>query len=215
MTTTIIPDTSEIFPACPTYGFNSLPNYLVKITSREGGFERRNRIWSRPLHKYSGTPFGNQFQDDVEAILNFWHAMGGMWSGFRFKDWIDYKSCGLSATPSRLDQPIVNSEESSPATYRLIKQYVAGSMIQQREILRPLGSSILIANEVGALQTDWSLNEATGLLTPGGSFSGTPTHWGGEFYVWCRFDSILNPTIADFKIQSLTVDLAEIRVPLP
>lgn len=210
----ITADTAAVFPGCPTYGFSSEPNYLVKITAREGGYERRNRIWSRPLFKYSGVPFGDQSQDDIEAIYNFWNAMGGMWSGFRFKDWIDYKSCSLSATPGGRDQPLVSSGDS-PASYRLVKQYIAGSFIQEREILRPIGSSILIANEVGTAQTDFSLDESTGLLIKGGGFTGTPTTWGGEFDVWCRFASTFTPSMSNFKIMTATVDLAEIRVPLP
>ena len=209
----IVEDPAETFPACPTYGFSSLPNYLVKITAREGGFERRNRVWSRPLHKYSGSPFGDKPQIDIENILYFWHAMGGMSSGFRFKDWIDYKSCRRGETPLATDMPLALSGDS-PASYRLVKQYIAGATIQEREIARPIGSSILVANELEAAQTDFTIDEATGLLTPGGSFAGTPTSWGGEFMVWCRFDSIFNPVISNFNIMSATCDLAEIRTAL-
>lgn len=212
-TPTIIADTAERFPICPTFGFVAEPNYLVKITSREGGFERRDRKWARPLIKFTGVPMGDRPQRDVEQVLYFWHAMGGMWSGFRFKDQSDYKSCRLDANPAPTDMPLVVSGDS-PSSYRLMKQYVAGSTIQEREIVRPVGSTIRIANEVGVEQHDWTLHEATGLLTKGGTFSGTPTSWGGEFEVWVRFDAQFNPSFSTYQVMNVSVSLAEIRVPL-
>ncbi|HUE18887.1 MAG TPA: DUF2460 domain-containing protein [Stellaceae bacterium] len=215
---TIIPDIAEVFPTCPTFGFIAEPNYLVKITAREGGYERRQRVWAMPLSKYTGVPSGDQPSEDIEILLDFWNAMGGMSSGFRFKDWIDYKSCHTSQTPTALDQPLVLSGDS-PVSYRLVKQYstLSGRTIQQRYIQRPIGSTVLVANALGVTQEDWSLDESTGLLTPGGTFSGVPTRWGGEFDVWCRFDAIFNPSITDWgtnAVMNVTVQLAEIRVPL-
>jgi uncharacterized protein (TIGR02217 family) len=210
---TIIADPAERFPICPTFGFVAEPNYLVKITSREGGYERRQRVWSRPLSKYTGVPFGDQPQADIEQILYFWHAMGGMWSGFRFKDWIDYKSCRLDDEPTATDMPLVLSGDS-PTSYRLLKEYQAGTTIQQREITRPCGSTIAIANSSGVTQTAWTLDESTGLVTIDGGFVGTPASWGGEFDVWCRFDAQFNPAVSNFNVMNVTVQLAEIRVPL-
>lgn len=212
---TITPDPSEIFPACPTFGFTPEPGYLVKIISREGGFERVDRKWARPLLKFTGVPLGDRPQSDIEDVLYFWHAMGGMSDYFRFKDWSDYKSCRLHATPSPLDMPLIPSGDSPTGSYRLVKQYVWGSKIQEREITRPLGSSIRVANESGAEQHDFTLDEATGLLTPGGSFTGTPTTWGGDFYVWCRFDAQFAPQITNHEVQNATIQLAEKRVNLP
>lgn len=213
---TITADTSPIFPNCPTFGFVAEPAYLVKITSREGGYERRDRKWARPLLTVSAAPSGDQSSDEIEDVLHFWHAMGGMSSGFRFKDWTDYKSSRLSAATAATDQPL-QTDTNSPAKFRLIKEYIVGSIIQVREITRPLGSTIRIANEVGAVQSDWTLDESTGLLSIGGSFSGTPTSWGGEFYVWMRFDAQLNPSITSWgknPIMSVTVQMKEIRAPL-
>lgn len=214
----IVPDLAETFPNCPTFGFVAEPNYLVKITAREGGYERRQRVWSRPLSKYTGVPSGDQASDDIEDLLDFWHAMGGMASGFRFRDWIDYKSCRMADTPTALDQPLLVSGDS-PVSFRLVKQYItkSGRTIQEREITRPIGATILVANQLGVPQLDFTLDESTGLLTKGGTFAGTPHSWGGEFDVWCRFDAIFNPTISDWgatPILNVTLQLAEIRVPL-
>ncbi len=217
----IVTDTSPIFPACPTFGFTSEPEYLVKITAREGGYERRDRKWARPLIKFTGVPLGDQPQAEIEAVLTFWHAMGGMSMPFRFKDWTDYKSCGLNATPAATDQPILTTTDTPPKL-RLVKEYVAGistpvPVIQQREILRPNGATLLIANQLGAVQpaSSWSVDESTGLLTIEPTFAGTPTAWGGEFYCWVRFNAQLNPQISNYQVQNVTIQLAELRVPLP
>ena len=222
---TITPDLAESFPLCPTYGFVAEPGLLVKVTAREGGFERRQRVWSRFLWKYTGVPSGDQPQEDILDIYDFWLAMGGISSGFRFKDWIDFKSCRITREPTALDQPILPSGDSPPS-YRLMKQYAtkSGRTIQLREITRPIGSGyedslheyggIQVANEVGTLQHDWTLDESNGLLIPGGTFAGTPHSWGGEFDVWCRFDAQFNPSISNLNVMNVTVQLAEIRVKL-
>jgi len=211
----ITEDTSPIFPTCSTFGFTAEPNYLVKITAREGGFERRQRVWSRPLSKYTAVPLGNRSQSDIEDVLYFWHAMGGMSTAFRFEDQIDFKSSRLSVNPSYLDMPIVPTTDSPPR-YQLVKQYVIGSITQEREIQRPKGDTIEIANGSGELQDEstYTLDESTGVLVPNGGFSGVPSFWGGEFYVWVRFDGQFNPAISDYKIQNATIQLTELRQPL-
>lgn len=204
-------DTTAIFPECPTFGFTSSPRYLVKIIEREGGYERRTRKWSRPLHRYTAVPFGQRPEADIQRILYFWHAVGGMATGFRFKDYADYKSSPLQDDVAPTDQPFVVVGE----TYQLVKTYAFAGLEQVREIYKPKGDTIRVANELGVEQAAdrWSLDEATGLLTPLVGFAGTPTTWGGEFYVYARFDSELEVEITQRRVQSCSVSMAEIRVP--
>lgn len=211
----ITADDAAVFPACPTFGFVAEPNFLVKIVQREGGYERRQRVWSQSLTKYTNVPSGDQAQADIEAIYYLWQAVGGMSNAFRFQDQLDYKSCKLDQTPEATDQIIVPSGDS-PASFRLAKNYIFGPFTQTRMIQRPIGDTILVANEEGVPQdsSKWTLNEATGVLTPGETFTGTPTFWGGEFDVWVRFDAQLNPTFSNYRILNVTVQLAELRQPL-
>lgn len=212
----ITPDTSARFPLCPTFGYIVEPNMLVKIVKREGGYERRQRVWSRPLSVYSTVPSGDQAQADIEDVYNFWQAVGGMANAFRFKDWMDFQSCRLDSMPSATDQPLVSTGNSPPGEYRLIKEYTAGPFTQVREIQRPVGASISISNELGETQdpAHWTIDENTGLLSIGGGFTGTPTAWGGDFDVWVRFDAQLNPSFTNFKVANVTVQLTELRQPL-
>lgn len=205
------PDTTPYFPACPTYGFTPSPDYLVKTIQREGGYIRDDIKWEEPLHTYSGAPLGNQAQRDIERVLYFFHATKKA-KRFRFKDWADYKSCILDNIPSPLDQPL-QLVSGSPSGYQLSKQYLALPYITIRTIYRPRGNTIRIANESGVEQnpSTWLLDESTGLLSAVGGFTGTPTTWGGEFDVYCKFDGPPAIELIDFKIQSATVNIIEVR----
>jgi uncharacterized protein (TIGR02217 family) len=212
----IVADTLETFPTCPTYGFSVDPFILVKIIEREGGYESVDRKWAHPRRRFDGVPIGDKPQADVERILYFYLAVGGMAGEFRFKDWTDFKSCLLDEEPEPTDQPLVYVPDS-PAGYQLLKQYTFGSLTYERTIRRPIGDTIRVANEVGAEQAAdrWSLDEATGILTPLGGFVGTPTFWGGEFDVFARFAGPFIPEISNREIQRADVHICEKRERLP
>lgn len=207
---TITTDTTPQFPTCPAYGFSADPFILVKIIAREGGFELVDRKWSQARRQYDGTPLGDRPQEDIEDILYFWLAIGGMAGRFRFKDYTDYKSARLGTAITPTDQPLLELD-TSPVTYQLVKQYTVGALTHTRPIRRPVGSAVRVANEVGDEQSSWTLNEATGILTPGVGFSGTPTAAGFEFDVLCRFNDSFAPQIVNDEIQNAEVSLIEIR----
>jgi uncharacterized protein (TIGR02217 family) len=207
---TIITDPLPILPKIPAYGFATNPRYLVKIIQREGGFELRDRKWAKPLAAYTSVPLETVTYSDTDTTLNFYHAMGGTANSFRFKDWSDYRSCStdITVTPTALDQPLVLIPGTT--TYQLTKQYVKGAMIQYRDIVKPLGSSILIADTTGAVISgaSWTLDESSGILTPVGF---TPGSWGGEFYVYARFGGDINLHMNSFGVTDFTLTLQELR----
>jgi uncharacterized protein (TIGR02217 family) len=208
----IVADPLPIFPQCPTFGFQSQPDYLVKIVQREGGFERRDRKWMRPLLRFPTVPTGKQREADIEAATNFWHVVGGRASGFRFKDWADYSSTRFGLSPTPNDQ-IFTLVPDSPGKYQLTKRYQVGAIIQDRFIYRPDGASLRVANTLGVEQpnTTWTINEATGELSIGGGFTGTPGSWGGFFYCYVRFDSDFIVTLSDHRVQEVSFILQELR----
>ena len=207
---TVTADTTPRFPICPAYGFTVDPFLLVKIIAREGGYETVDRKWSHFRRTFEGVPLGDRAQEDVEGILYFWLAVGGMSGAFRFKDYTDFKSTTLGDAISATDQPLV-ALGTSPETYQLTKVYTHGALSYSRPITRPVGATVAIANEVGAVQTDWTLDEATGIVTPGGGFVGTPTAAGFEFDVLCRFAANFTPQIVQLEIQNASVSLIEKR----
>lgn len=212
----ITPTTLPTFPGCPTFGFGAQPDLLVRHIQREGGYESSNRQWLHPLLKFEGTPLGPRPQADIETLLRFWRAIGGTSTRFRFKDWSDYKSCGLDEEPSAIDQPL-QLVSGSPGGYQMIKQYVVVlaplDLTEDRIITRPKGDTILVANEAQQVQASstYTVEEDTGLIVPGPGFVGTPTSWGGEFYVKCRFDGPFRVEIVNHEIQDLQVTICEVR----
>lgn len=207
---TIITDDTPTFPKCPGYGFRVDPFLLVKIIEREGGFERVDKKWSQARRQWDGVPLPDAKLGDVEEILYFWLAVEGMGGDFRFKDYIDYKSCRTYETPAPGDQPLVANGDS-PGGYLLVKQYVAQGRTHVRRIFRPRGDSIVIANEVNAIQTAWTLDESTGIVQISGGFVGTPTSWAGEFDCWARFNASFTPEISNKNILSADVSVIEKR----
>jgi uncharacterized protein (TIGR02217 family) len=188
---------------------------LVKIAAQEGGFERVGRRWTRPLNLFTAVPMGDRDEVTIQRILYFWHAMHGRATTFLFKDWTDYKSCSVDTDITAVDQPLETFVLGDATTaYQLTKVYQVGPITQVREITQPKGDTIIIANATGDAQTDFTLDEATGVLKPGGSFSGTPHSWGGEFYVPVRFDSELDMQVVDKEIQTVGFTLREKRVTL-
>lgn len=200
---TITADPMPIFPTCPAFGFTVQPDILVKIISRESGFERRDRKWQLARRTYVSVPIGPRLQADIEQMYYFWLALGGTANTFRFKDFVDYKSCILDATPSALDQSLA---VLAGPTYQLQKTYTFGAFSMVRPITRPIGSTILLANTLGAVSnpSTWTLDEATGIVTPGGGFVGTPGAWGGEFHVPCRWQAPPQIETSDYEIQQLS-----------
>ena len=103
---TITADPSPIFPECPGFNFTVEPRYLVKAIEREGGYERVDRRWSRPLCFFTAVPTGNREASVVQTILAFWHGVGGQSGEFRFKDYTDFKTCQVQDDPGTADQPL-------------------------------------------------------------------------------------------------------------
>lgn len=156
---------------------------------------------------------------DIPALRRWYRATRGKAVGFRVQDPSDYLSteagyaADVEATAiAATDQPLI--ETATVGVYQLTKRYAvgdeSGDLTYDRPIYKPV--SIIVANEVGAVQDDskWDLDLNTGLLTPNGSFVGTPNTWGGSFEIPIRFDSDLPVRVADFRIDQVSFSLLEL-----
>lgn len=201
------------FPACPSFGYTSVPMYSVTIAESVAGKERRNRNWARPRFRYDCT-VGPRAVEEIEELTDFWHALGGTEVGFRFRDYADFKSCRVFDDVSMTDQ-LLELIVDSPGGYQLTKAYTAGARTQLRPIYKPVQGTILLADD-GVAKTegaDWQLDYATGLVTLSFTPVGELT-WGGEFDVPVRFDSEFPVEIVDRRINSVAFALKEIRDPV-
>lgn len=201
---------SPRFPGCPSFGYTSTPRYEVTITRTSGGREKRNRNWSRPLYRFDCT-VGPRAEDDVQELLEWYHAMGGAECGFRFKDEIDFQSCRVSETPTALDQPLI-ATGGSPRDYQLVKDYTVGARTQRREIYKPVSGTLLLAEAGVAInsalyEVDYSTGIVSLLYTPVGALT-----WGGEFDVPVRFDSEFPVELISHRAESVAFALQELRL---
>jgi uncharacterized protein (TIGR02217 family) len=209
---TLIADQMPTFPRCPTFGFACVPQILAKVVEREGGYERVVRKWDQPLRQFNSVPLGQQSEADMHEVLKFHLALGGISTAFRFTDYTDFKSCDIGASIAPTDQPLV-LEVGSPGGFQLWKRYTFGALEHLRRIYRVDGSTFRVANELGTEQdaSRWTLDEGRGLLIPGGTFSGTPTSWGGEFAVKARFAQDPEFEISNYRIQRVDCQIREKR----
>lgn len=201
---------SPPFPGCPSFGYTSQPDYSVTVIRKSGGQEERNANWSRPLQTITVTILREE--SEVQIVLEYYHAMGGMFCGFRFKDWADYKSCGVDQEPTATDQPLVVTT-GSPTTYQLTKRYRAGARTQDREIVKPVVGTILIADD-GVVKTegaDYTIDYTTGLVDLDFTPSGTLT-WGGEFDIAARFASEFPIELTNRNVESVQFVIQELRL---
>lgn len=200
------------FPACPSFGYRARPQLSVTPIETASGHERRNRNWARFLLEYDCT-VGPRAQEEIEELTEFWYALGGIECGFRFRDWLDYKSCRPSETATPFDQPLI-LDEDSPGGYQLTKLYIYGARTYERIIRKPTPDTIRLA-DAGVEKDygdDWTIDTTTGLVTLSFSPAGVLS-WGGEFDVPVRFNSEFPVELMDKEIQSVTFNLKELRRP--
>jgi uncharacterized protein (TIGR02217 family) len=195
------------FPGTPSYGFISQPMYKTEIVVTATGRQERFRLWEYPLHRYTVT-IGPRMEGEISELLSFYHAVGGEYSGFRFRDWANYKSCLIDDTPAATDQPLVQIGTS--LAYQLVKEYTIGGQTQQRIITKPVASTILVAQNSVPTTTGWTLNASTGIITFG-SAPTPPVTWGGLFDVPVRFDGDFPISLDNFRVQTVSFSLEELR----
>jgi uncharacterized protein (TIGR02217 family) len=161
------------FPTDISYGATGGPMFLTDVVATISGHEQRNSKWSQSRAKYN-VASGIKTEAQWQALIAFFRARRGRAIGFRFKDWSDYKT---------ISQPL---KDLGGNEYQLVKQYISGSAVYEREISKPVvGSVKLYANSI--LQASgWSIDTATGVITT--SLSGTLTV-DYEFDVPVRFDT--------------------------
>jgi len=178
------------FPTAISFGSTGGVERRTEIVTLVNGFEHRNTPWEQSRRRYDAG-LGVQTMDDLDAIVAFFEARRGMLNGFRWKDWLDHKSCAPSAVPEALDQPI-GTGDGATAVFRLAKTYVAGAHEFVRPVTKPVQGTVRVAVDGTELSegAEFSVDTTTGevtLSTPPGV--GAAVTAGFEFDVPVRFDT--------------------------
>lgn len=178
------------FPDALSVGSTGGPMRRTEIVTLANGYEQRNTNWAESRRSYDAG-VGVSSLDDLEAVVAFFEARRGQLHGFRWKDWLDFKSCAPSETPAASDQQI-GTGDGSTTTFQLIKRYEAAVNPYVRTIHKPVTGTTKVAVD-GVEQVpaaDFVVADATGEI----SFTVAPSAGqaitaGFEFDVPVRFDT--------------------------
>lgn len=166
------------FPTGISRGATGGPVFSTVVITAASGHEQRNAQWSNSRRKWN-VAHGLRSNAQRDELIKFFLARRGMFQGFRFKDWSDFKV--LSSTPE--DMELITSND-----FQLVKRYTSGGVTITRNIVKPVAESVRIWDGTDEVLTGWSVNLSTGVVTfeinplylPAASF---------EFDVPARFDT--------------------------
>ncbi len=174
------------------------PQWSTTVTKAANGFQARNRNWRYPLHSYN-IAHGVRDNADFEAVRAMFFVVQGMYDGFRYKDWADYKASAAAGTGV-----IITRDDGAK---QLARRYTVGSRFFDRPISKPVaGTVVLVGGGV--------LDNTTGIVT-----GGAPTAWTGEFDVPVNFATdvldaeIPNRDESDVFVAWDSCVLEEVRLP--
>ncbi len=177
------------FPTRLSVGSTGGPERRTEIVTLASGHEERNTSWAHSRRRYDAG-MGLSSLDDLHEALAFFEARKGPLIGFRWKDWIDFKSCVPSAAPAPSDQ-ILGTGDGVVREFQLVKRYESAGEVYVRPIAKPVKGTVRVGLDgVEAAPASYELRVKTGLVV----FSEPPAPGvevtaGFEFDVPVRFDS--------------------------
>lgn len=203
------------FPAAISFGSSGGIERRTQVVALVNGFEHRNTPWEQSRRRYDAG-LGVRSLDDLAEVLAFFEARRGRLHGYRWKDWLDHKSCLPSGTPSAVDQPI-GTGDGSTILFELSKTYAPGANAFQRRITKPVDGSVLVAVDGNGLfpGTDFTVDATSGVVTlTAPPASGAAVTAGFEFDVPVRFDTdVIEVNAAAFDAGEVpSVPVIEVRV---
>ncbi|MEO1724597.1 MAG: DUF2460 domain-containing protein [Pseudomonadota bacterium] len=201
------------FSAAISFGSTGGLERRTEVVTLANGHEERNTPWSAGRRRYDAG-LGVRTLDDLADVTAFFEARRGRLHAFRWKDWLDHKSCAPSAMPAATDQAI-GTGDGSATTFQLAKTYEPGSHGIARPITKPVAGTVLVALDGADQVSGWSLDPEAGVVTfdvaPG---VGVAVTAGFEFDVPVRFDTdAVDVNLAAFEAGEIpSIPVIEVRV---
>ncbi|PHP26763.1 DUF2460 domain-containing protein [Limimaricola cinnabarinus] len=202
------------FPVALSFGASGGPERRTDIVTLANGHEERNTPWAHARRRYDAG-LGLRAIEDVQAVLAFFEARRGPLYGFRWKDWLDWRSAPPGRPIDALDQQVGLGDGETTA-FQLVKRYGEDAHPYLRPITRPVPGSLRIAvdGDPVAEGAGVVVDHATGVLRfdvapPVGALVTA----GFEFDVPARFDTeTLIGSVAGFEAGTLPeIPVVEIR----
>lgn len=183
------------FPDCIAYGSVFTPFWNTTHVVLGSGHEKSNANWANPKTR-ANVATGVKRHEDLEDLLDFFHAVRGSHGRFRIKNHIDYNSAHTGDTVSATDQTIGTGDGVTTA-FQLKKTYTVGGFSNYRNIYKPVSGTVRASvNNVETLL--FSVDTTTGIIT----FNAAP---GNGLVVKAGFQYDLR---ARFETDELPIDLS-------
>ena len=201
-------------PARLAFGSTGGVERRTEVVTLGSGFERRSTPWAQGRRRYL---IGASLRslEDMAALTAFFEARCGRLYGFRFRDFVDCKSCAPATTPGSLDQTL-GAGDGMRTGFQLVKRYGAGADALERPISKPLSGTVRVAVQAVELASgQFTVDATTGRVTlataPG---VGATVTAGFEFDTPVRFDADrIEVTLESFEAGRMAaVPLIEVRV---
>lgn len=183
----------------------------TEIVTLAGGHEERNSPWADARRRWDAG-LGVRSLDDLDAVLRFFEARRGPLHAFRWKDWLDHKSCAPSETVSPTDQSI-GVGDGATLSYQLVKSY-GGDPEVLRPIIKPVAGTVRVAID-GLEVANATVDPASGAITmPAPPITGQSVTAGFEFDVPVRFGSdLLEINLAAFEAGEIpSIPILEVQL---
>jgi len=196
-----------------SYGASGGPQFLTHVVEMASGQEQRNREWAEARNVYD-IGLGLRSENDLGVVLGFFRARAGQAFGFRYKDWLDFKSAAPQQTITATDQQIAIGNGALVA-FQLVKTYDSGGISHVRDIKKPVTGTVVIALDGVTQATGWQVDVTTGIVTftvaPG---IGAVITAGYEFDVPVRFsEDFLAITLESYQAGQIpSIALIEVRL---
>jgi uncharacterized protein (TIGR02217 family) len=205
------------FPDNISYGSLGGPKYSTTLVIVDSGWEYANINWDNARHEFN-VAMGVRSMSELSELIKFFHICRGRAHSFRYKNWLDYKTCNVEDTTTNYDQ-IFGVGDGTTKTFQLKKRYELyglDTLVVEKDIKKPVGNTISVSIDFSQKieNTHFTVDYTTGIV----SFITAPTagqvlRWGGEFDLPCRFDiDELQISLDFYEHGSANIPIVEVRV---
>lgn len=200
-----MPDFLDIrFPEKISYGSVGGPSYASRVLSNPAGREQIITLWDASKIEWT---FDRKVWTDelVTQLLDFWHVVGGIGPGFRFKDWSDYYIGMRRLTPNAAlthDAALAHEfaeGDGAETEFQLERVRSFGAHERRVKITRPVADDFVLYEfddpDWVEIESGFTLNASTGLVTfDVAPADGLRLAWGGKYDYPVRF-AVSNPNL--------------------
>lgn len=162
------------FPDTVSEGAAGGPTFSTDVFEGSTGLEQRWSKWAQARHEYDAG-LGIRTNTDMSAVLVMFGLARGKKTGFRYKDWNDYK----------ITDGNTGTGDGSTTVFDIVKKYTTGSYTYTRRILKIVSGTVSVrVNSVLKTEgVDYTINYNRGEIT----FSVAPTA-SHAITITCEFD---------------------------